>query len=158
MWRLPRLCNWLCARLLCKGRRNGGGKTKARARSVSEFLEWLFGRHPFRACSPNQSPLERVVTATWSSLGEPCWETFTCTYHKKKQNSFSFVKRLSSLFPLLFSYFFTLAGKMCLITFLMCANHSATVQQQPQQQLAAIFTDIIFSECKLNELRLVWGY
>lgn len=33
--------------------------------------------HPCSACSPNQSPLERVFTVTCSSLAEFCWETFT---------------------------------------------------------------------------------
>lgn len=46
--------------------------------------KWCFMRHPFRACSPNQSPLDRVVTATCSSLGELCWDTLTCREHRKQ--------------------------------------------------------------------------
>lgn len=102
---------------------------KGRVKSLSEFSEMVFVHHPFRACSPNQSPLDRVVTATCSSLGELCWETFTCRYHKKTAFHFwipdSFVKRicatipaLSSLYPSCCSFFPVIFSHLLLICFI----------------------------------------
>lgn len=60
----------------------GNGKVWMMKNDSQEVCVFVF--HPFRACSPNQSPLDRVFTGTCSSLPEFCWEIFTCRRHRSQ--------------------------------------------------------------------------
>lgn len=118
---VPRGCVASCAHVLPAD--DAGKKRQRLNEETGHNSEWIlkkkkvFVRHPCRACSPNQSPLDRVVTATCSSLGELCWETFTCRYHRK--TAFHFWMSLdahSSLYPSCFSFFCPHHLPICFIT------------------------------------------